>query len=98
MPHCLKQDTDHDIGKKSVRHSTRHCNIFLKASLKLFLLIVSIYRMEGDRTRMRSEFNNELDDNNAQFARIRDKNVNFVLCQFQSLVLYLQKECFEFLF
>ena len=54
--------------------------------------------MEGDTTRTRSEFENELNENKVQFARIRDKNVNFVLCQFQRFVLYLQKECIDFLF
>ena len=34
--------------------------------------------------RMRSEFKNKLNKNKVQFARIRDKNVNFVLCQFQN--------------
>ena len=29
--------------------------------------------MEGDMTRMRSEFENELDKNTVQFVRIRDK-------------------------
>ena len=41
---------------------------------------------------------NNLDENTIQFGRIRDKNINFVLCQFQSYVLYLQKECLQFLF
>ena len=41
--------------------------------------------------RTRFEFENKLDENNVQFARIRDKNVNFVLCQFQRFVIYLQK-------
>ena len=52
--------------------------------------------VKGDTTRTRSEFENELDENKVQFLRIRDKNVNFVLCQFQRFVLYLQKECFEY--
>ena len=34
--------------------------------------------------RTRSEFENELDENKVQFRRIRDKNVNFVLFQFQN--------------
>ena len=42
-------------------------------------------------TRTRSQFENKLNENKVQFARIRDKNVNFVLCQFQRFVLYLQK-------
>ena len=33
--------------------------------------------MEGDTTRMRSEFENELNENKVQFARIRDKNKKF---------------------
>ena len=45
-------------------------------------------------TRMRSKFENELDENKVQFTRIRDKNVNFILCGFQRFVIYLQKECF----
>ena len=52
----------------------------------------------GDTMRTRSEFENELNENKVQFARIRDKNVNFILCQFQRFVLYLQKEYFGFLF
>ena len=40
--------------------------------------------MDGDTTRTRSEFENELDENNVQFVRIRDKYVNFILCQFQN--------------
>ena len=40
--------------------------------------------MEGDMTRTRSEFENELNENKVQFARIRDKNINFVLCPFQN--------------
>ena len=35
-------------------------------------------------TRTRSKFENELNENKVQFVRIRDKNVNFVLCQFQN--------------
>ena len=45
-----------------------------------------------------SDFKNELNENKVQVARIRDKNVNFILCQFQRFMLYLQKECFQFLF
>ena len=41
----------------------------------------------GHSTRTRSEFENELDENKVQFARIRDKHINFVLCQFQRFVL-----------
>ena len=37
--------------------------------------------MEGDTSRTRSEVN----ENKVQFVRIRDKNVNFVLCQFQKV-------------
>ena len=48
--------------------------------------------MEGDTTRC--EFENELDKNTVQFVKIRDKNVNFILWQFQRFVLYLQKEYF----
>ena len=54
--------------------------------------------MEGHTTGMRSEFENELNENKVQFVRIRDKHVNSILCKFQRFVLYLQKECFEFLF
>ena len=54
--------------------------------------------MDGHTTRMRSEFGKELNENKVQFVRIRDKNVNSILCEFQRFVLYLQKECFEFLF
>ena len=41
-----------------------------------------------------SEFENELNENKVQFARITDKNVNFVMCHFQRFVIYLQRECF----
>ena len=41
--------------------------------------------------RMTSEFENELEENMTQFARIR-------LLRFPRFVLHLQKECFEFLF
>ena len=40
-------------------------------------------------TRTRPEFKNELNENTVQFVRIRDQNVNFVLCRFQRFVLYL---------
>ena len=65
---------------------------------KLLIHFMSGSNTEGDRMRMRSEFENKLDDNNVQFARIRDKNINFVLCEFHRFVLYVQKECFVFLF
>ena len=55
-------------------------------------------RERDHRTKTRSEFEKELNENKEQFVRIRDKNTNFVLHQFQRFVLYLQKECFEFLF
>ena len=42
--------------------------------------------------RMRSELENKLNENKVQFTRIRDKNINFITCQFQRFVLYLQKE------
>ena len=45
-------------------------------------------KLGGDTTRTRSEFKNELNENKVQFARIRDKNVNFILCQFQRFALY----------
>ena len=48
--------------------------------------------VEGDTTRTRSQFENELNKIKVQFARIRNKNVIFVLCQFRRFVLYLQKE------
>ena len=40
--------------------------------------------MEDDTTRTRSEIEDELNENKVQFAIVRDKNVNFVLCQFQN--------------
>ena len=43
-----------------------------------------MYSVEGDTTGTRSEFENELNENKVQFAIVRDKNVNFVLCQFQN--------------
>ena len=36
------------------------------------------YLVEGDTTSTSSEFENELDENKLQFARIRDKNASFV--------------------
>ena len=49
---------------------------------------------EGVTMSMSSEFENELDENKVQVTRIRDKNVNFVLCHFHRSVLYLHRECF----
>ena len=43
---------------------------------------------------MSSKFVYELNGNKGQFARIRDKNVNFFLCYFHRFVIYLQRECF----
>ena len=54
--------------------------------------------MEGVTTSTSSEFEKELDENKVQFVRIRDKNINFVLCHFQRFVIYLQRECFNFYF
>ena len=54
--------------------------------------------MEGDTTRMRPEFEIELNKTKVQFLRIRDKNGNFVLSQFHGFMFYLREECFEFLF
>ena len=48
--------------------------------------------------RTKSGFENELDENKVQFVRIRDKNINFILCHFQRFVIYLQRECFSFYF
>ena len=59
-------------------------------------LLFAVENMEGGATRMRSEFENELDENMVQFVRIRDKNINFIVCQLQRFVLFLQKECFDF--
>ena len=61
---------------------------------------MQLFKVEGDTRRTRSEIEHvhELNENMIQLARIRDKNINFTLCQFQRFVLYLQKECFEFLF
>ena len=44
--------------------------------------------VQGVTTSTSSEFQNELDENKVQFARIRDKNINFVLCYFQRFVIY----------
>ena len=57
-----------------------------------FFIRQAIKTERGHSTRTRSKFENELYEIKIQFARIRDKNVNFVLCQFQRFV------CFEFLF
>ena len=54
--------------------------------------------VEGDVTRMRFEFENELEENMVQFARPGTIDVNFILCQFQRFVLFPQKEYSEFLF
>ena len=50
--------------------------------------------VEGVTTSTSSEFVYELNRNKGQFARIRDKNANFVLCYFHRFVIYLQRECF----
>ena len=50
----------------------------------------SLY-VEGVTTSTSSEFVYELNGNKVQFARIRDKNVNFVLCYFHRFVIYLQR-------
>ena len=60
--------------------------------------IYILHQERGHSERTRSEFEKELNENKVQFARIRNKNVNFILCQFHMFVLYLQKECLEFLF
>ena len=54
--------------------------------------------VEGDTTRTRSEFENEFNENTIQLTRVRDKNVIFILWQWQRFVLYLQKECLSFYF
>ena len=46
-------------------------------------------KVQGDTMRMRSEFENDLKENKVQFVRIRDKNINFILCQFERFMLYL---------
>ena len=73
-------------------------NRLLHSHLEILNRINTILLVEGHMTRTRSEFENELGQHKVQFVRIRDKNANFILCQFQRFVLYLQKECFEFLF
>ena len=40
--------------------------------------------VEDDMMRTWFELENELNENKVQFARIRDKDVDFVLCQFQN--------------
>ena len=57
-------------------------------------ILVSEVKMEGDTTRTSSEFVYELNGNKVQFARIREKSVNFVFCHFQRFVIYLHRECF----
>ena len=74
------------------------CSFTKTTTKNAFFIRQAIKTERGHSTRMRSEFEKELNENNTQCVRIRDKNVNFVLCQFQSFVLYLQKECFDFLF
>ena len=53
-----------------------------KRKRKFSLMFVAV-QAEGDTARTRSKFENELNENKVQFVRIRDKNVNFVLCLFQ---------------
>ena len=52
----------------------------------------------GHSTRKTSDFDNDVNENKEKIARIRGKNVNFIMCQFQRFVLYLQKECLGFYF
>ena len=44
---------------------------------------------------LRSEFKNQLNKNNVRFARITDKSVNFVLCQFQNKNSFCNKKAFQ---
>ena len=60
-----------------------HCDNWKRSTIQV--------EVEGDMTRTRSEFENELNKNKVQFARGGDRNVNFILCQFQRFVLYWQK-------
>ena len=52
------------------------------------------HNVEGVTMSTSSKFVYELNRNNRQFARIRDKKVNFVLFYFHRCVIYLQRECF----
>ena len=58
---------------------------------------MSEYDVEGGTTRTRSKFENNLNENKVQFARITDKNVNFVLC-FKGLFYVYKKNVLSFYF
>ena len=53
------------------------------------------FLVEGGTMRMRSKFENKLTKIRYNFLGIRQKNLNFVLCQFQRFKLYYKKY-FEF--
>ena len=56
------------------------------------------FNVEGDTMRMRSEFQNELKRIRYNFLGISDKNINFILCQFQRSELYYKKNISNFYF
>ena len=66
----------------------------MKGPLKPFHFMSEELDVEVVTISTSSEFVYEFNGNKVQFGRIRDKNVNFVLCHFQRFVIYLQRECF----
>ena len=54
--------------------------------------------MEGDLTRTRSQFKNELNENKVQFARIRDENVISFYVSFKGLCYIYKKSVLSFYF
>ena len=54
--------------------------------------------MEGDTTRTRSEFKNELNENQVQFVRIRDKNIISFYVSLKGLCCIYIKSVLSFYF
>ena len=64
-----------------------------------FLLSLPAVRLGGGYNENEIRVREQVDERiRYNFRRIRDINVNFVLCQFQRFELYLLKEYFELLF
>ena len=74
----------------------------MSTRLKFFCELIDTFHargsMDGDTTRTRSEFENELMKIRYNFLGIRHKNVKFVLCQFQRFELYYKKNILSFYF
>ena len=58
-----------------VQYRLVHFHLEILKRINIILLV------EGDMIRTRSELE-KLDENKVRFARIRDKNANFIQCQF----------------